>query len=81
MLSGASRTPCRQGRSSGAPHNIRLGISPPTAIIFFSGKKNRKDRRHGERPANDNYRVQSGRDQHSFADSSPAEIVVVKRQK
>ena len=60
--------------ADGFPHR-----PPPHHLGSTRGR--REDQRHGERPANDNYPVRSGRDQHSFADPSPAEIVVANRQK
>ena len=55
----------------------------PTAILvlLIKGEKHQTGLTHGLRPANDNYRAPLRSPASSFADPSPAEIVVANRQK
>ena len=83
MTSGYGR--CQTGGRADAPTGLWKTAArfptPPTAHHHQVRAEEREEQPLGERPAHDNYPVQSVRSRlHPFAGPSPAEIVVVKRQ-
>jgi hypothetical protein len=75
--------PWTRGRAHRALENGGPFPTAPTAILglFDQGAKRPTDLSHGPRPASDNYLSPVWSPAGSFAHPSPAEIVVVNRQK
>ena len=58
----------------------RFPQRPPPFSSSYQGETRQTDLTHGQRPASDNYRAPLRSPASSFADPSPADLVVVNRQ-
>jgi hypothetical protein len=72
----AQTRPPRLGKRRTVSHSAHRHPRP-----LNQGEKRQTDLTHGQRPASDNYRAPLRSPASSFADPSPAEIVVANRQK
>ena len=72
----AETRPPRLGKRRTVSHSAHRHPRP-----LDQGEKRQTDLTHGQRPASDNYRAPLRSPASSFADPSPAEIVVANRQK